>query len=180
MAVAPTKGACIFAMAYQIERGTFDGKPLDGLGFIVVGHTPEAMIKGNWSVGLIIDERASAAQRDAITAIASGGTGGPMASLSGLIGKFMGVETAAIHFERKGPKWSVNAPGKVEIAAEGVMGLDPGNKEPIMLSNGGHPAANHIALAHASKNHLNAFGLTWDDYSGKNNGQYAPFSWKNA
>src|SRR6188768_686028 len=81
MAVAPTKGACIFAMAYQIERGTFDGKPLDGLGFIVVGHTPEAMIKGNWSVGLIIDERASAAQRDAITAIASGGTGGPMASL---------------------------------------------------------------------------------------------------
>ena len=103
-----------------------------------------------------------------------------MSSLSGLIGKFMGVETAAIHFERSGPKWSVHAPGKVEIAAEAVMGLDPNNTEPITLSNGGHPAANQIALAHASKSHVYAFGLAWDDYSGKNNGQYAPFSWKNA
>jgi len=31
--------------------------PLDGLGFIVLGWTPEAMGKGNWSVGVIADER---------------------------------------------------------------------------------------------------------------------------
>src|SRR5262245_44708771 len=30
------------------------------------------MIKGNWSVGVIVDERATAEQRDAIIAIASG------------------------------------------------------------------------------------------------------------
>jgi hypothetical protein len=52
--------------------------------------------KGNWSIGLVIDERANAEQREAVTAIASGAAGGPMAPLSGLIGKFLGVEQAPI------------------------------------------------------------------------------------
>src|SRR5205823_11342592 len=109
MAVMPTGdgGTCTFAMAFQIERGTFGAESLDGLGFIVLGLTPEAMGKGNWSVGLVIDEKASAAQRDAITAVASGAAGGPMAALSGLIGKFLGVESAPIQFNRDGVKWSV-------------------------------------------------------------------------
>jgi len=72
MAVRPTKGTCTFAMAMQIERGSFGSISLDGIPFVVVVYTPEEMGKGNWSVGLIIDERASAEQRDAITAIASG------------------------------------------------------------------------------------------------------------
>src|SRR5437867_12436855 len=105
MAVKPTKASCTFAMAFQIERGRFGAVSLDGLGFIVLGLTPEAMGKGNWSVGLVADERASVEQRDAITAIASGAAGGPMAALSGLIGKFLGVESAPITFERSGVKW---------------------------------------------------------------------------
>src|SRR6188472_1571622 len=92
MAVQPTHGACTFAMAFQIERGRYGSATLDGLGFIVLGLTPEAMGKGNWSVGVIIDERASAEARDAITAMVSGTAGGPMAALSGLVGKFLGVE----------------------------------------------------------------------------------------
>src|SRR5215470_15091761 len=74
MAVSPTKGSCTFAMAFQVERGIYGNVSLDGLGFVVLGFTPEAMAKGNWSVGLIADERASATQREAITAIASGAT----------------------------------------------------------------------------------------------------------
>src|SRR5918996_5946424 len=90
----PTKGTCTFAMTFQIEKGSYGSVSLDGLTFIVLGLTPEAMIKGNWSVGLIADDRASAEQRDAITAIASGAAGGPIAALSGLVGKFLGVESA--------------------------------------------------------------------------------------
>jgi hypothetical protein len=56
-------------MAMQIERGGFGSVSLDGIPFVVLGYTPEEMGKGNWSVGLIVDERASAEQRDAITAI---------------------------------------------------------------------------------------------------------------
>src|SRR5258705_7437334 len=125
MAVRPSKGSCTFAMAFKVERGSYGTVPLDGLGFIVLGLTPEAMGKGNWSVGLIADERASAEQRDAITAIASGGGGGPMAALSGLIGKFLGVESAPITFDRNGVTWSVQASRFVDMAAEGAKGLNP-------------------------------------------------------
>src|SRR5262245_33188542 len=105
LAVKPTKGSCTVAMAFSIDRGHYGTVSLDGLGFIVLGFTPEEMGKGNWSVGLIADERASAEQKDAITAIASGAAGGPMAALSGLIGKFLGVQPAPIRFERSGAKW---------------------------------------------------------------------------
>ena len=91
MAVKPTQGTCTFAMAFRVDSGRFGDVPLDGLGFIVLGRTPEAMNQGNWSVGVVADERASAAQRDAIATIVSGAAGGPMAALSGLLGKFLGV-----------------------------------------------------------------------------------------
>jgi hypothetical protein len=180
MAVRPTKESCTFAMAFQIDRGSYGSVSLDGLGFVVLGLTPEIMGKGNWSVGLIVDDRASAEQRDAITAIASGAAGGPMAIVTGLVGKFLGVESAAIQFNRDGARWSVKAGTLVDMSASGAMGLNPDAAEPLHLDNTGHPAANRYALAHPLKSHVHALGLSWDDESGKNNGQYAPFSWQNA
>ena len=167
-------------MAFQIDRGTYGAVSLDGLGFIVLGFTPEEMGKGNWSVGVIADDRASAEQRDAIVAIASGAAGGPMAALSGLVGKLLGVESAPIRFDRSGVKWSVKAGSLVDMAAEGAMGMNPAATEPLYLDNTGHPAADRFALAHATSSHVHALGLAWDDASGKNNGQYAPFSWRSA
>ena len=180
MAVRPSKGWCTFAMAMQIERGSFGDVPLNGLTFIVLGMTPEEMGKGNWSVGLVIDERASAAQRDAITTIASGAAGGPMAPLSGLIGKFLGAEQAPIRIEQDGKKFTVTAGTLVDMAGEGAMGIDPNATEPMYLENTGHPVSSRLALAHASKSHVHALGLTWDDASGKNNGHLAPFNWRSA
>jgi hypothetical protein len=180
MQVAPSKGSCTFAMAFQIERGKFGDMPLDGLGFIALGHTPEAMGKGNWSVGLLIDERASDAQRDAIAGIASGQAGGPMAALSGLIGAFLGTQPAKISFERSGAKWSVSAPGFVEMSAEAANGINPNSTEPLYLDNTGHPAADRFALARAALSRVHALGLSWEDTSGRNNAQYAPFSWRSA
>jgi hypothetical protein len=144
----------------------------------VLGRTPEAMNQGNWSVGVIADERASAAQREAIATIVSGAAGGPMAALSGLLGKFLGVETAPIRFTREGVTWSVSASPLVDMAAEGAMGIDPNATEPMHFDHTGHPAANRFALARAKRSHVHAFGMDWDDTSGRNNGQYAPFAWQ--
>ena len=180
MAVRPSKGSCTFAMAMEVERGSFGDVPLNGLTFIVLGMTPEEMGKGNWSVGLVIDERATAAQRDAITAIASGAAGGPMAALSGLIGKFLGAEQAPIRIAQDGKKFTVTAGKLVDMAGEGAMGIDPNATDPMYLENTGHPVSSRLAVAHASKSHVHALGLTWDDASGKNNGHYAPFNWRSA
>lgn len=178
MAANPTQGACNFAMAFRVDRGRYGDVALDGLGFLVLGHTPGPMNQGNWSVGVVADERASTEQRDAIASIVSGAAGGPMAALSGLVGHFMGVEPAAIQFSQQGVKWSVAAARLVDMAAEGVMGMDPNATEPMQLDNTGHPAANRFALARATRSHVHAFGIDWDDTSGRNNGQYAPFAWQ--
>src|SRR5438445_446856 len=180
LTVRPTKGTCTFAMAFRIDSGSYGSVSLDDLGFIVLGFTPEEMGKGNWSVGIIADERASGEQRDAITAIASGAAGGPMSALSGLIGKFLGVESAPIAFDRRGATWSVSAARLVDMAAAGAKGINPAATEPLHLDHTGHPAADRFALARASKSHVHALGLDWDDVSRMNNGQYAPFSWRSA
>ena len=60
MPVRPIKGWCRFVMAFAVDRGAYGTVPLDGLGFILLGFTPEEMGKGNWSVGLIVDQTASA------------------------------------------------------------------------------------------------------------------------
>jgi hypothetical protein len=175
----PTQGACTFAMGFKIERGRFGELPLDGLGFIVVGFTPEEMAKGNWSVGLIVDERATEAQRDAIIGIASGSAGGPMAALGGLVGKLLGAESAPILFQGDGASWSVLAADKIRIEGKGAKGINP-ERPPLQLSNTGHPAADTFSLANASNSHVALLGVAWDDTSGRNNAQYAPFSWRSA
>lgn len=179
LAVRPSKGSCTFAMAFRIDEGRFGEVPLDGLNFVVIGRTPEAMGKGNWSVGLLADERATAPQQEALAAICSGQAGGPMAVLSGLVGDFVGVQKAAIRIGGNGLSWSVSAPTALDMALEGVIGL-AGGPEPIYMDNTGHPANTRYALAKATRSHVHAFGIDWDDTSGQNNGQFAPFRWRSA
>lgn len=173
----PTKGDCVFAMAFNVERGHYNGTQLDGLTFVVVGRTPEEMGKGNWSVGILADGRATPEQRDALVAIGSGQAGGPMSNLGPMVGKFLGVETAPIRFEGSGNSWSIKVGDLLEEACEGAKGIG-GSNEPVYMDNTGHPAADRFALARATGSHLHAFGLNWDDTSGKNNGQFAPFNWR--
>lgn len=180
LAVTPSKGECQFAMAFEVEQGRYGDVSLDGLGFLVLGHTPGPMADGNWSVGVIADQRASTAQRDAIAAIASGAAGGPMAALAPLVGRFAGVESAEIRFDHDGKRWSITAPNRVDMEAEPAMGMNPNATEPLYLGNTGHPAADRVALARPLHSHVHALGMDWDDTSGKNNGQYAPFYWQNA
>jgi len=180
MTAQPTKGSCTFAMAFQIENGSYGNLGVGGLGFVVLGFTPEAMGKGNWSVGVLVDDRASAEQRDAIVAMASGAAGGPMSALGGLVGTFLGAEAAPIRFAARGAGWSVSAGEFLEMSAQPAMGINPDATEPLFLENTGHPAADRFALARATGSRVRALGLEWSDSGGRNNGQYAPFSWRSA
>ena len=98
----PTEGDCKAAIAMRIDKGEKDGVKLDGLSFIVLMHSPTAMAEGNITVGLIIDERATDKQAEAISAIATGAAGGPMAALGPLVGRVAGVEKRPISFGMDG------------------------------------------------------------------------------
>lgn len=175
LAARPTQGFCDAGLVFTIGRGRYGATTLDGLSFAVLLHTPGPMIDGNWTVGVVTDDRASAPQREALTAIASGQGGGPMGALGPLVGRFGGAEAKSIRIEKDGMRRSVSIPGVLDIAIEGVAGANAG--EPIYLDNVGHPAATRLALAKASRGHMHGFGIDWDDTSGRNNGHFAPFSW---
>jgi hypothetical protein len=133
------------------------------------------MSAGNWTVGVIVDEKGTKEQREALTAIASGQAGGPMAAVGPLVGTFAGAEAKSIRIDRSGLRRSASIPGALDITIEGIPGAN--KNEPVYFDNVAHPAASRLALAKASQGHMHAFGINWDDTTGKNNGHYAPFSW---
>jgi len=176
MAAVPTKGHCDVALVFHVDQGSFGKEKLDGLNFVVVAHAPGAMGLGNWSVGLITDARATPAQKEALVQIGSGQGGGPMAALAPVVGKMLGVESAAIRFEKNGSRRSVSIPGLLEQSVVAVPGAN--SDEPIYLDNAAHPVATRLALAKSTGSHFHVFGIDWDDTSGTNNGHFAPFSWQ--
>jgi hypothetical protein len=176
LAARPTKGYCAAGLVFRVGHGVHGSTKLDGLSFAVLLRTPGPMGQGDWTVGLVLDERASTEQREALTAIASGQGGGPMAALGPLISHFEGAQAKPIKIETSGMRRSVSIPGVLDIAVEGIAGAK--HEEPIYLDNVGHPAASRLALAKATRGHMHGFGINWDDTSGRNNGHFAPFSWR--
>jgi hypothetical protein len=172
----PTEGDCKAAVAMKIDKGEKDGVSLDGLAFVVLMLSPGAMADGDIKVGLIIDDNADDTQTDAISEIASGAVGGPMAALGPLVGEMAGVEKRPISFEVDGMNIAVKAGDLVDQALEGVPSASV-EGEPIYLDNTCHPVAAKLALANATRSSFHAFGIDWEDASGTRNGHFAPFAW---
>jgi hypothetical protein len=162
---------------FDIKKGHYGRLLLDNLSVAVVGYIPGPLVDGDWTVGLIIDERANSEQQDALTSILTGKVGGPMERFAPLVGTFAGVETGAIQFEKTGMNFSFSIPGVLDQAAEGVGGGENPN-EPLYVDNNLHWANTRLGLAKASRSHMHVFGIDWDDTSGRNNGVFAPFQWR--
>ena len=172
----PTEGDCKAAITMRIDKGVKDGVKLDGLSFIVMMHSPGPMGDGNIKVGLIIDDRASDEQVAAISVIATGSAGGPMAALGPLVGSIAGVERRPIQFEIDGLKRSVRAGDLVDQACEGVAsGSAPG--QALAVDNTVHPVSSKLFLAKATRSLFNVFGIKWDDSTGTRNAHFTPFAW---
>jgi hypothetical protein len=176
MMAEPTDGDCKAAVAMRIDKGQKDGVTLDGLSFIVMLHSPGAMAKGNITVGLIIDERASEKQAEAIGAIATGAAGGPMAALGPLVGRVAGIERRPISFEIDGLNRSVRAGELVDQACEGLPSAVAPDQA-ICVDNVAHPVNTRLSLAKATRSKMHVFGIDWDDMTGTRNGHFAPFAW---
>jgi hypothetical protein len=68
----PDKGFCQAVAGYQIDQGHFGDVRLDGLRAAAMWHFPGAVHEGNGVMQIVVDERADAAQRDALVKILSG------------------------------------------------------------------------------------------------------------
>ena len=64
----------------------------------------------------------------------------------------------------------------LDEALEGMLGAN--GAEPLYVDNVPHPVNSRLALAHATRSHVHAFGIDWDNTSGRNNAHFAPFDWR--
>src|ERR1700688_1981588 len=77
----PTNGNCHGSLGFEIEEGHFGAVRLDGLRAVVLVNFPGPVHEGNGTMQVIIDERADAAQRDALLKIVTGQETDDMATM---------------------------------------------------------------------------------------------------
>ncbi len=174
---APTpRDRCDAALAFHINDGTYGQTSLNGLNAVLVVSFPGPgkMRDGNWTAAVYVDERGSAAQRDALGDIFAGKAGGtPGAIFAGLVTKFLGIKSAPISFEMKGNERRLTIPNILEIDISAITGRD-GN-EPIWATNAAHPVSQKLALAQSKAYKYTDHNLAWN--TSGTNGHFSSFTW---
>jgi hypothetical protein len=92
----PDNGFCQSVVAYNLKSGKIRGVDVSGLTLIGVVHIPGNILEGNWKQAVIVDDRASEEQMDAMLDCFSGKLGGPLADLASLVGERVSVQRATI------------------------------------------------------------------------------------
>jgi hypothetical protein len=123
----PTHGYCRAVMGMEIEKGNHGDTSLDGLKFAIVVAWPGAIHEGKGQVLPIVDERANAAQRDALLRIMSGLDTEPGATIfqvfSATFEKVFDPVFAQIDFtvDVDGRRARLNVPGVIESHGEPIV-----------------------------------------------------------
>jgi hypothetical protein len=80
------------------DKGTVDGTGVSGLSLALLVHIPGNILQGKWAVGLVVDDKATPQQQDAIVSVWSGKQGGPVGDLAKLVGQVVTLQRAPISF----------------------------------------------------------------------------------
>ena len=168
---------CTAVLVFRIDEGRSGTIRLDGLKFALVIRSGKVMADGNWIFGVVVDDAADPAQRQALAAIAGGEAGGtPSVIRQNLVGDFRGVEYKPIEFTIAGLTRRAAVPELFTFEIEGVASRNRSG-DPFYIDNTGHPANRRLALARSKETHVHGFGLDMDLVGLGNNGHFAPFAW---
>jgi hypothetical protein len=129
----PTHGSCKGLVGMKITKGNFEGIKLDGLMFAATVDFPGALHEGNGNMQPIVDERATAEQRQALFNIMSG-----KHSAEGTLFHIFSQIVTTIHDPIFAPfEFSFDKNGRIaRLVAQGVLETDV---EPIKNPVTGSP-----------------------------------------
>jgi hypothetical protein len=132
----PTNGDCQGVGAWKINRGSFGEISLDGLGFGFAAHWPEAIHKGNGTLCLFIDVKASPRQREALMRIASAQEGGmPFEILVNTFSKVLEPQYVPFEFQMAGRNSSAKIGNAMSIALEPIKNPVTGDPESVRIEH---------------------------------------------
>ena len=133
----PTLGYCEGVGAWRINRGRYGDVPLDGLALGFAARWPKAMHEGNGTLCLFLDERADAAQRDALLQIASGKAGGlPFEILAVTISTMLDPRFVRFQFHLDGRNSRVDVGGAVVVSMAPIKNPVTGEPESVSVNHG--------------------------------------------
>ncbi len=156
----PTEGYCQTWVGIRIEDGHYGDTDLSDLNLGLVMEIPGLMARGNWTAGVLIDDRASVYAVNALTKIFSGRAGGSTSLLSILVGNFLGVRQASIIYEIKDKTRIVKVDGYIDGVITPISGH--GGRDDVVISNSKYWIAPDITVCQSEKSRMRAFGRNWN------------------
>lgn len=162
----PDNGTCDTIVAWRFDKGAIDGVDVAGCTIAVVAHVPGNILKGNWRARVYIDDKATAAQRDALLKVWTGKAGGPIADLAKLVGEVVAVEQVPIVFDVKGVNGTLKVGQAIDASLapfQGATGQATALYDTIFTTIPGSPAY----VGKASKYQVNApeFSINLRDHN---------------
>ena len=137
----PTHGRCEGIMTVRIAEGHFGAVRLDGVRYAGAFSFPGAIHEGNGTFQLIVDERATAEQREAIVAMNSGTHGGAIFEIFAAVAPNRPAPLVLridIEADRERRTARLSLPGVAEYMAEPIRNPVTGeeHRAQIRLPNG--------------------------------------------
>ena len=159
----PDGNACDSFLAYHFDQGTINGVDVSGLSLVGVAKIPGNVLNpGSWRLLLLVDDRASDEQLQALVDAYSGKLGGPLADLAKLIGEVLGVERAPITHEVQGGKGTLRVGDAISAEIEpfrNADGIATTLRDSIFSTIPGSPA--YVSKATHHRVNLPQFGMVW-------------------
>lgn len=171
--VAPSYGHCDGVYMFTVREGRYGDVPLDGLHFAWAGHSPGPLHEGNVTAALIVDERATPEQREALTALwRSGSSGLPFDILNSVTATWLDTVYAPFDVELAG----INSKAKIdggkiyELAQARVKNPVTGDEEELYLDKPTGFTSKRSELGMSEVARLACDGLAFDT-----SGKYAEY-----
>lgn len=153
---------CFGCVGFHVSEGNLDEVDLSGVDFALYNHFPSNLTSGNWKIGVVVDDRASDTQVEALERIVSGREGGAFGELSQFFGEYLGLERASVSLS-DGEKPRLNIDGRTQLEFEALRGPDGG---PTTVKNAMFGFAPEFTIGTTS-GASQAFGLSFEPAYGE-------------
>jgi hypothetical protein len=165
----PDGGTCEGVIAWRVDRGEVNAVDVSGLTIAVLAHIPGNVLHGNLKVVVLVDDKASPEQQDALMSAFTGQLGGPIADVAALIGEVASIERVPVEAQVENGRGILKL-GDLAYADmepyQGATGKATALAETMFSSIPGSPA--YVSKARSYTRNAEQFGMKNVDLQGHN------------
>lgn len=156
----PTEGYCQAWAGVRIDKGRSGSVDVSGLNVAMLLDIPGKMERGNWTLALWIDDRATDEQFAALETIFRGSARGTTGLFTLLVGEYLGAERAPVEFVTDGDTRTLSVGRIIQGEVRPIAGARGG--EEVSVVNTQYWMGPEVVVAEAVKGRVRAFGRVWN------------------